>query len=149
MYSIENLKKLRDLTGVSFSLCKKALDESADDIAKAQKLLEKWGIEKAESKLLRPTKQGSVFSYIHHNRRVGVLLELLCETDFVAQNTEFKKLGAELSMQTASMGPKDQKELLKQAYIKDPKKTIESMIKEYILKIGENITIGRFSRFEI
>lgn len=149
MFTIENLKKLRDLTGVSFSLCKKALDESADDIAKAQKLLEKWGIEKAESKLLRPTKQGSVFSYIHHNRRVGVLLELLCETDFVAQNTEFKKLGAELSMQTASMDPKDQQELLKQAYIKDPKKTIENMIKEYILKIGENITIGRFSRFEI
>lgn len=149
MFTIENLKKLRELTGVSFSLCKKALDESVNNIPKAQKLLEKWGIKKAESKLLRPTKQGAVFSYIHHNKRVGVLLELLCETDFAAQNSEFQKLGAEISMQVASMNPKDQKELLKQAYIKDPKKTIEILIKEHILKIGENIVIGRFIRFEI
>lgn len=149
MSTITNLKKLRELTGVSFTLCKKALDESHHDIEKAQKLLTQWGLEQTESKLLRKTQQGALFAYIHHNKKIGVLLELLCETDFVAVNQEFQKLGSELAMQIASVNPKDAKELTKTTYIKDAAKTIEALIKESIFKIGENITVGRFVRYEI
>ena len=149
MTDIDTLKKLRQETSVSFSLCKKALDQAGGEIGKAKKLLGQWGIEQAESKLLRKTSQGAVFSYIHHNKTIGVLLTLLCETDFVASNAEFQKLGAELAMQAASVNPKNTEQFLQTAYIRDPSKTIEAMIKEYILKIGENIIIGQFARFEI
>lgn len=146
---INQLKTLRQETSVSFTLCKKALDQSGGDIEKAKKLLGQWGIEQAESKLLRKTKQGAVFSYIHHNKKIGVLLTLLCETDFVAVNSDFQKLGSELAMQAASVNPKNTEEFLKTVYIRDSSKTVEAMIKEHILKIGENITIGQFTRFEI
>lgn len=149
MADIKKLKQLRDETGISFNLCKKALDESDNDIEKAKKLLQKWGIEKAESKASRETKQGSLFSYIHHNKKVGVMLELQCETDFVALNEEFQQLGNTISMQIASMKPENKEELLKQPYVKDPQTTVENLIKEKILKIGENITIGRFQRWEM
>lgn len=147
--SIDNLKKLRELTGVSFSLCKRALDQSGDDIDKAKKLLAGWGAEQIQGKLTRKTTAGAVFSYIHHNKKVGVLLELLCETDFVASNQEFQRLGADLTMQIASMNPKDENELLQKEYIKDPKITVQTMLKEHIFRIGENIKIGRFIRYEI
>lgn len=146
---MSNLKKLREQTGISFVLCKKALDQSLGDIEQAKKLLQQWGVEQTESKLFRKTGSGSMFSYIHHNKKIGVLLELLCETDFVAMNAEFQKLGAELSMQIASTNPKDVEELLKHAFIRDMQKTIEILIKEYIFKIGENIKIGRFARYEM
>lgn len=149
MSDIDKLKKLRELTSVSFSLCKKALDGSGDDIEKAQKLLASWGIAQSESKLSRKTAAGSLFSYIHHNKKVGVLLEILCETDFVAVNAEFQKLGHELAMQIASLDPKEIETLLKSAFIKDPRKTVAELIKEYIFKIGENIKVGRFVRYEI
>lgn len=149
MSTIDVLKKLREETSVSFSLCKKALDESGNDIEKAKKLLSKWGIEQSESKLLRKTQQGSLFSYIHHNKKIGVLLELLCETDFVASNGEFQRLGSELVMQIASINPPDLSSLLKAPYIKEQSKTVETLVKEYIFKLGENIKIGKFIRFEI
>lgn len=146
---IQKLKQLREETGVSFNLCKKALEESKGDLTIAKKLLREWGAEKAAGKADRETKQGAVFSYIHHNKKVGVLLELLCETDFVAANEEFQQLGNSLAMQVASMNPTDKEQLLSQAFIKDQKTTIDNVIKEKILKIGENITIGRFERWEI
>lgn len=149
MSTIHALKKLREETSVSFSLCKKALDESGNDIVKAKKLLSKWGIEQIASKLLRQTQQGALFSYIHHNKKIGVLLELLCETDFVVSNGEFQRLGGELAMQIASINPHDLSSLLKAPYIKEQSKTVETLIKEYIFKIGENIKIGKFIRFEI
>lgn len=149
MSTIDALKKLREETSVSFSLCKKALDESGNDIEKAKKLLSNWGIEQSASKLLRKTQQGSLFSYIHHNKKIGVLLELLCETDFVASNGEFQRLGSELAMQTASINPPDLSSLLKAPYIKEQSKTVETLVKEYIFKLGENIKIGKFIRFEI
>lgn len=148
MYSLANLKKLRELTGVSFTLCKKALEQSNNDLNQAKKLLTKWGAEISLTKRQRATNQGSLFSYLHHNKKIGALLELLCETDFVAKNSDFQKLGQELVMQVASMKPKNVKELLSQAYIKDLSKTVDNLIKEYILKIGENIKIGRFVRYE-
>lgn len=146
---MENLKKLREMTGVSFSLCKKALDESNGDMEKAKKLLSKWGVEKAEGKSDRVTKNGSVFSYIHHNKKVGVLLEILCETDFVAKNSDFQELGNNIAMHIASMKPENLDELLKQEYIIDSSKTIETLLKEAILKIGENLKLGNFVRYEL
>lgn len=149
MSTINILKKLREETSVSFSLCKKALDQSGNDIEKAKKLLSAWGIEQTESKLLRKTQQGALFSYIHHNKKIGVLLELLCETDFVASNSEFQLLGNALSMQIASVNSSDVSSLLASPYIKEASKTIEALIKEYIFKLGENIKVGKFVRFEI
>lgn len=149
MIPVEQLKLLRQKTSVSFTLCKKALEQSRGDIEEAIKILQKWGIEKAESKLSRATKQGGMFSYIHHNKKVGILLELLCETDFVAKTADFEQLGHEIALHIASMNPNGKEELLGQPYIKDPQKTIETLLKEYILKIGENIAVGRFTRFEL
>ncbi|OGK18749.1 translation elongation factor Ts [Candidatus Roizmanbacteria bacterium RIFCSPHIGHO2_02_FULL_40_13b] len=143
------LKELRELTGVSFSLCKKALDESGNDIEKAKKLLNEWGIEKAASKDGRETKEGAIFSYIHHNKKIGVLVELLCETDFVAKNSDFETLGKHIASQIAFLNPKDAAILLKSESVREPGKTIDVLIKESILKIGENIILGRFTRYEI
>lgn len=143
------LKQLRDETGISIALCKKALEESDNAIDKAKKLLEEWGIEKAKSKASRETKQGAVFSYIHHNKKIGALVEIFCETDFVATNDDFGTMGRDIAMHIASVSPENEKELLDSAFIKDPSKTIDNLIKEYILKIGENMKIGKFIRFEI
>lgn len=143
------IKTLRAETGISVSLCKKALEESRGDIDKAKKILESWGVEKLKSKSTRETKQGSCFSYIHHSGKIGVLLELLCETDFVGSNDEFRALGREIAMQISFSNPADKPELLKSLYIRQPEKTIENLIQEHVLKIGENISLGRFVRYEI
>lgn len=146
---INLLKKLREETQVSIADCRKALEETGNDYEKAKEWLRKNGIEKAEKKAERDATQGLVDSYIHQNGRVGVLLELSCETDFVARTEEFKQLSHEVAMQVAAMNPKDVSSLLKQEYIRDNSKTIEEMVKEAIAKIGENIKIKRFQRFEI
>ncbi len=149
MLDTTKLKALREETGVSFSLCKKALEETNNNTEEAKKLLSKWGVEKAEGKADRVTNQGAIFSYIHHNKKIGVLVELLCETDFVAKNSDFEKLGLEIAMHISFGKPENIEELLKQESIKNPGKTIDSLIKEYILKIGENIKVNKFTRFEI
>lgn len=149
MYTLNNLKKLREETGVSFALCKKALEEANNDIKKAKEILKKTGEAFFEKKKSKETKIGAIFTYLHHNHNVGVVLELLCETDFVAKNSDFINLGNDLAMQIASMAPANQEELIKQPYIKDQNKTIESLVKEYILKLGENIKIGHFFRLSI
>ncbi|MDO8657477.1 MAG: translation elongation factor Ts [Candidatus Levybacteria bacterium] len=147
--NIELLKKLRNETQVSIADCRKALEETDNNIDKAKEWLTKHGIEKAEKKSDRETSQGLIDCYIHQNGKVGAMVEVLCETDFVARTDEFKKLVHEIGMQIAAMNPKDVDTLLKQEYIRDGSKTIESLIKEAIAKIGENIVIKRFSRFEI
>lgn len=149
MRNLDNLKKLREETGISFTLCKKALDESGDNMEAAKKLLSKWGVEKAEGKADRVTKNGSVFSYIHHNKKIGVLLEIFCETDFVANNSDFQELGNNIAMHIASMKPENLEGLLKQEYVMSQDKTIETLLKEAILKIGENLKIGNFVRYEL
>lgn len=146
---MDKLKQLRQETGVSYSLCKKALDEAKGDLSAAKKLLSEWGESVAAKKAGRSTSEGAVFSYIHHNKRIGVLLTVLCETDFVARNSEFLQLGQDIALQIASIDPKDTQELLTSEFIKDPTKTISQLLKEHIVKIGENITIGEFARFEI
>lgn len=149
MYSIKNLKKLREETGISFNLCKKALEEADNDIEKARKILKKTGEKFFEKKSSNQTKIGAIFSYLHHNRKVGSMVELLCETDFVANNNNFIRLGNDLAMQITSMNPNNIEEFLKQPFIKDQSKTIDDVIKENVLKLGENIKIGKFIRLAI
>lgn len=149
MIDYEQLKKLRIETKVSFSLCKKALEESNNNLASAKKLLKEWGSEKAANKSDRETNAGGIYTYTHHNKQIASLVELQSETDFVSGNEEFKTLGAELAMQAASLPAKSVEEFLKQDYIREPEKTISDLLKEAILKFGENIKISRFLRWEL
>ncbi len=149
MIDTKLIKQLRELTGGGIADCKKALQETESDLKKAAVLLKAWGIQKSEKKEGRETGQGIVESYIHANGRVGVLLCLLCETDFVAKNEQFKKLAHEIAMQIASMNPKNTEELLQQDYIRDGKMKVEELIKSTIGQIGENIKVGEFVRYEI
>ena len=143
------LKRLREETQVSIADCRKALEETNGNFEKAKEWLAKHGFEKAAKKSDRETSQGLIESYVHQNGRVGVMVEILCETDFVARTDEFKKLAHEVAMQVAAMSPKDVDTLLKQEYIRDGSKTIEGLIKESIAKTGENIVVKRFSRLEL
>ncbi|MBI2612048.1 translation elongation factor Ts [Candidatus Gottesmanbacteria bacterium] len=148
MITTEQIRKLREKTGGGVMDCKRALETSAGDMKKAEELLKKWGIEKSEKKAGRETKAGIIDSYVHNNK-VGVLLEITCETDFVARTDDFKKLSHEICLQIASMNPKDEKELLKQEYIRDPQMTVEELIKQTIGKLGENIKVTRFTHFSL
>ena len=149
MYDINKLKQLREQTGISFSLCKKALEEGKNNLDNAKKLLKKWGIAKAKDKSERSTGAGAIFSYVHHNKKIASLIELACETDFVSENKEFQTLGQELAMQVASVRAKTNQEFINQEYIRDPLKKIDDLIKEAVLKFGENIKVKRFVRWEI
>lgn len=149
MVNLELLKKLRIETSVSLADCRKALEKTNSDYKKALLWLQKHGIEKAERKTERKTSQGLIESYVHQNGRVGAMIEILCETDFVARTSEFKTLAHEISMQVVAMNPKDVDSLLKQEYIRDSSKTIENLIKETIAKLGENIVLKRIQRFEV
>lgn len=146
---IKLLKRLRDETSASIADIRKALEETNNDYKKALEWVKKHGIEKAEKKSNRQTAQGIIESYIHQNGKVGVMVELLCETDFVARTSEFKTLAHEIAMQVAAMKPSDVDTLLKQEYIRDQSVKIQDLIKQAISKLGENIVIKRFERFEI
>lgn len=149
MITIEQIKKLRKMSGCGVMDCRRALEETKGDQKKAESLLKKWGVEKAEEKAGRETKSGMVDSYIHAHGKVGVLVELLCETDFVAKTDDFKKLAHELCLQVASMDPKSVTSFLRQEYIRDPSINIEQLVKQVIGKLGENITVSRFIRFQL
>ncbi|OGH12481.1 MAG: translation elongation factor Ts [Candidatus Levybacteria bacterium RIFCSPHIGHO2_01_FULL_36_15] len=147
--SVELVKQLREKTQASIAECRKALEEAKGDLKTAEQVLKKKGFEAAIAKSERKTGQGLVEAYVHQNGKVGALVELLCETDFVARTVEFKTLAHEIAMQVAAMNPKDIETLLKQEYIRDASKTIEALIKETIAKLGENIVLKGFSRLEI
>lgn len=192
--SIEKIKELREKTGVGVNDCKKALEETGGDIQKAVDYLREKGIAAAAKKTLRTAKEGLIYAYIHSNEKLGVLLEINCETDFVARTEDFKELAKDVAMQIAAMSPqyvkredipqdviekekeiykaqiKDSKKpenviekivngklekfysevcLLEQPFIKDDKITIDSIIKEKISKLGENIVVKRFTRFVV
>ncbi len=149
MSDYNKIKALREETGISISLCKKALEESGGDLGKAKKLLREWGADKAGEKASRATSQGGIFSYVHHNRRVVGLVEIKSETDFVSNNSDFVQLGQELAMQVASLNPKDIDDLLKQEYIRDSSKKVGDLLKEAVLKFGENIKITKILRWEL
>lgn len=147
--NIDLLKKLRNETAAGIADCRVALEETNNDYEKAKEWLRKHGMEKAEKKEDRETLQGIIESYIHQNKRVGAIVELLCETDFVARTDEFKHLAHEIAMQAAAMNPKNVEALLKQEYIRDSSKTIQDLIKETVGKLGENIQLKRIARLEI
>ena len=146
---IKILKELREQTGASIADCRMALEETDNDIKKAQEWLKKRGMEKAGKKSDRETGEGLIEAYIHAGGKVGVLVELLCETDFVARTDDFSKLAREIGMQVAAMNPDTVEDLLKQEYIRDSSMTMEQLVKSVIGKLGENIIIKRFQRFAI
>jgi len=192
--SAQDVKKLRDETSVSMMTCKKALIDAGGDMAKAKQILRQQGQKVAEKKLVRETSQGIIASYVHNNLKVGALVELHCETDFVAKNKEFQKLGQELALQVVGFSPlyvspdyiptkdlkkqeelyreefgdqklagdklekavqsklekfKKENSLLSQPYFREGSKTIEDLVNASIAKLGENIQIKRFERYQI
>ena len=147
--NINLLKKLRSETSVSIADLRKALEETNNDYKKALEWIKKHGIEKAEKKSDRQASQGLIEAYIHQNGKVGAIVEILCETDFVARTSEFKNLAHEIAMQVAAMAPKDVGALLKQEYIRDQSIKIQDLIKQAISKLGENILVKRFTRYEL
>lgn len=148
MVDTKLIKQLREKTSAGIADCREALEEAGGDLKKAEEVLKKKGFEKAAKKGDRETGQGTVESYVHGGR-IGVLVELQCETDFVGRTDEFKALAHELCLQVSSMNPKDAKALLEQDYIRDPGKKVGDLVTEAITKMGENITVGRISRIEI
>lgn len=194
MSQLELIKSLRERTGAGIVDVKKALDEAVGDEAKAIDILRKRGQDKAMKKGDRDTHEGVVVSYVHGNDRVGVMLKLYCETDFVARNEEFKALAHDIAMHIAALAPtcvspeevssdtlaheqsiwkeqlatekkppeilekilagkekkfREETALLSQSFVKDPEKTVKDIITEAIHKVGENIQIGGFTRYEI
>lgn len=128
--------------------CKRALDDAKGDFDAAKLLIMERGIIKAEKKADRATGAGLLETYVH-NGRVGVLLDLRCETDFVVKSDPFRLLAKELVMQIAAMNPASVPELLAQPYIKDPATTIEQLVKNTIAKVGENMKVEKFCRYEL
>src|SRR5262245_45529702 len=147
--STEQIKELREKTGAGIMECKRALDEGGS-VPEAEKLLKQWGLATAEKKAGREASQGVIDSYVHAGR-IGALIELNCETDFVARTDDFKTLAREIAMQVASMNPRrisslEQSNdgdvpLLDQPYIRDGSKTVQELINEAIAKLRENIVI--------
>jgi elongation factor Ts len=194
MVTIDQIKQLREETGVSPTEIKKALEESNGDVKKAKELLRIWGKKVLNKKTDRETKSGLIEAYIHPNFRTGVLLDIRCETDFVAKSPEFKKLAHEICLQIAALKPlfvkeeeipeefldgetkiykeqikdsgkpeniakqilegklkkyKEEISLLQQTWIKDDTKNIKNIIEDTVAKVGENIEVKKFTRYEI
>lgn len=149
MSDIDKIKNLRDSTGLSFKEIKSALDEAGGDENKAIEVLRVRGIAIAQKKSSRQVKEGVIDSYIHATKKLGVVVELLCETDFVARNSDFQKLAHDLAMQIAAVKPATTEELLAQPFIKDQNITVTELINQHVAKLGENIQMGRFQILEI
>ena len=193
-FTAKDVQELRQRTGAGMMECKRALEEAKGDIEKAAEALRTKGIAKADKRVGKTTSEGIVSSYIHHNAKVGVLLEINCETDFVARTDDFKTLAREIALHIASMAPlaidksgvpaeaveKERRifaeqarqsgkpeqiiakmiegkvesyykdvALLSQAWVKEPKKTIGDLVKETSAKVGENIVVRRFVRYQL
>ena len=142
------VKQLREETGAGIADCKNALEESDGDMKKAKEILHQKGLDKAGSKSDREVSAGLVEAY-SHGGRVGVLVEVLCETDFVAKTEDFKALAHELVLQVAAMNPENEEELLNQEYVRDPSQKVGDLVKTAIAKLGENIKVGKFARISL
>lgn len=162
--SIEMIKELREQCGAGIMECRNTLLEVEGDMEKALQILKEKGLLKAEKKAERATTQGLIEAYVHTGGRIGALVEVNCETDFVARTDEFKELAHNLAMQVAALSPQfvTKEEipegtdvepkaacLLLQPYIRDPGMTVRDVIVETIAKVGENIKVSRFARFEL
>lgn len=139
---------LRDRTSAGILDARNALQEANGDLDRASEILRKKGLSVVEKKSGREARQGLVESYVHSGR-LGALIELNCETDFVARTEDFKQLAREIAMQAAANGAEDSETLRQQSYNRDTSKTIEDLINDTIAKVGENIVLRRVSRFEL
>lgn len=166
-FKAEDIKSLREETGCGVIDCKKALEESNGNRDKAKELLRKRGLEMAAKKSDRVAKEGRVEAYIHNGSKIGVIVEINCETDFVARSEDFIKFSKDLAMHIAAMSPRyikkddvpadvlakepDTKQycLLEQPFVKDASKTIQDYLNELIAKIGENTRVSRFIRYKV
>lgn len=158
----QQVKELRERTGAGVMDCRRALEDAQGDMDRAAALLRERGMERADRKVGREARQGLIEAYIHAGGRVGALVELNCETDFVARNPRFRELAHEIAMQVAAMSPSHvgdeavdgegatgDNPLLEQTYIRDASKTIRDLIREAIASFGENVVIRRFVRYEL
>src|SRR3989339_683088 len=146
---MDKIKELREQTGAGVMDAKKALEEAGGDIAKAVEIIRAKGLAKAEGKSAREVRSGRVYCYTHGGGSAASMVEVACETDFVAKTPEFEVLCKEIALQIVSMSPASVEELLKQEYIRDGGKTIDDLVKELIAKTGENIRVIRFARFKL
>lgn len=142
----DQIRKIREKTGAPVMRIKRLLEDLNGDEKRVEEILTKEGFEKASERADRVTNQGLIEAYVHHSGKIVGVVELLCETDFVAKNRLFKDLAHDLSLQVASMGEKNFED---QEFIKDPSKKVGDLIKELIAKTGENIRIGRILRLEL
>lgn len=162
--STDLIKQLREDTGAGVMDAKRALDETGGDMEKAKEILREKGLAAAAKRSERETNQGVVEAYIHAGGRIGVLVEVNCETDFVANTPEFRQLAKDIAMQVAAMQPQvvdvesrtpemegsdEEIVLLAQPFIRDGSRTIGDLVKEAIARTGENVRVSRFSRFEL
>jgi len=147
-YTAAEIKVLREETGAGMMDCKKALEESQGDMEKAREWVRQRGLIKAEKKADRVTNEGYISSYVHGTGKVAVLVEILCETDFVARNPEFQEMAKNVAMQVASMNPANVEELLAQDYIRG-EGTIDELVKSLSGKIGEKFVVNKFVRYEV
>ncbi|HTP56900.1 MAG TPA: elongation factor Ts [Candidatus Paceibacterota bacterium] len=142
MSDLDTLKELRDETGLSFDKIRKALDEAGGDKARALDVLRAMAGEAAAGKSGRAANDGVIGSYVHTNGRVGALVLLACETDFVARNDDFKTLARDLAMHASAMKPENADEMLGQPFVKDPTLTVRDLINQAVQKLGENIQLA-------
>lgn len=149
MITVAEIKALREETGLSVMECQKALEVAGGDKEKAIMILKEKGAEIAAKKGGRTLGAGVVVSYIHTGETVGVMIEFLCETDFVAKNPEFKSIARDICMHIAAMNPTDTTELLEQPFIKDPSQKISDLINNTVQKFGERTEVGRFVRLSL
>lgn len=169
--TVDSIKELREMTSCGVIECKNALEEAGGDFDKAKKILQKRGLEIAAKKGSREAKEGRIETYIHQGNKVGVILEVNCETDFVAKNEDFVALTKDIAMQIVAANPKyikkedipedvlaEQKDqaafikescLMEQPFIKDPKKTVQTLITDLVASVGENIFVGRFTKYKV
>jgi elongation factor Ts len=145
---IDEIKRLRQLTGVGITDAKQALADSGGDFDKALSEMRKKGLTKAEKRGEREARSGLIGSYVHDGR-IGVLVEVNCETDFVAKTDEFKELVKDLTLHIAASDPENEAELLDQPFVKEPAKTVGDIVKEANAKLGENIVVRRFCRLAL
>lgn len=149
MNMLDKIKELRELTGAGVMDAKKALEETAGDVTKAVEIIRAKGLAKAEGKADREVRSGKVYCYTHGGGTAAAMVVVACETDFVANNSEFEVLCKEIAMQIVSMRPETVEELLAMPYVRDGSRTMEQLVKELISKTGENIRIVKFARFKL
>ena len=163
--TLDMIKDLRQKTGAGVMDCKRALEDASGDINEAQEILREKGFADAAKKMGRETREGIVEAYIHTGGRLGALVEVSCETDFVARTSDIKDLAHNLAMQVAAMPstsyvdqseikeddsrPLEEVSLLDQSYIKDPSRTVRDVVQEVMAKVGENVRVRRFARFAL